>query len=114
MNFMETSGSWIVEAATKPKELLEAFFSGAIKLMPKDSLGHIKGYAEFSSGKVFASSTILPADINFKEVGDYEGGPVVVHVAFIFGDLYLDTLNNALENGESYLNRTVDCKLTRL
>ncbi|HJM83627.1 MAG TPA: hypothetical protein QF720_08585 [Nitrospinota bacterium] len=114
MKFETVSSNWLIEGAKNPKDVIETFVKGIIEYMPENSLGHIKGFVEFDGGRVFASSALIPPDINFTNEGLYSGGPINLYMTLIFGDVDQLILTSAMNNGEKLLRAGVECKLTKI
>jgi len=106
MNFASTSHRWIIEACPiRTEVLIRSLLQTTVKHLPPSSIGHIKGYAEFKQGAVFASSTIIPPDITLQQTGDYQSGIICLNIALIFSNLSREVLTRALESARGYTEK---------
>jgi hypothetical protein len=72
-----------------------------VKRLPDTALGHAKGYVEFQDGTAFASSTVVPPQIDVKCTGEYKGGDMNIHLTLIFVGIEEDVLKTALDQARS-------------
>lgn len=106
MNFTSISCRWTIEACPiRPEVLIRSLLQTTVEHLPLNSIGHVKGYAEFEQGAVFASSTIIPPDITLQQTGDYQGGIICLNIALIFSGLSREVLTRALESAREYTEK---------
>jgi hypothetical protein len=67
---------------------------------------------EFKHGTVFASSTLIPPEVNLQKTGDYQGGSLRLNVTMIFADLSSEIMAAALEMGRKEITRRWNCQMT--
>lgn len=97
MNFNSAARTWVVsECPVGPELLIRSLLEAAVQHLPDESLGHAKGYAEFTGGAVFASTTLIPPDIQIRHQGDYHGGKMDINLVLIFAELDRDVLREAI------------------
>jgi hypothetical protein len=115
MNYSSVCRRWRSGSCQAPPEtLLKALLASAIKKLPEGSLGHAKGYAEYSGGAVFASSTILPPEIKMQQQGEYQGGEIKINLALIFAEMDSEVLEAALGAAHQEAQERWDCQLQEL
>jgi hypothetical protein len=115
MNFNSAARRWEVEACpVSPDLFIRSLLEAAVHRLPDESLGHAKGYVEFDGGAVFASSTLIPPDIQIRRQGDYHGGKMDINLVLIFADLKRDILIEAITLAGAAVAERWSCELTLL
>jgi len=101
MKFASVSGRWFVEDyGGGPEELMRSLAGKVVAELPQDSLGHVKGFAEFDGGEVYVSSTLIPAEVNLSKKGEFKGGAITANMVLVFAGLTAGFLERALELGK--------------
>ena len=115
MNYSSLCRRWRSGSCQAPPEtLLKTLLASAIRKLPPGSLGHAKGYAEYSGGAVFASSTILPPEIKVQQQGKYQGGEIKINLALIFAEVEIEVLERALRAARQEAQERWSCQLQEL
>ncbi len=115
MNYVSISCRWIVDAClARPEVLIKYFLEMAIQHLPENTLGHIKGYAEFDGGAVFASSTLIPPEVKLHQTGDYHGGKMFINVTMIFADQSHEILSQAMDLARQKTTARWHCDLKEI
>ncbi len=111
MKFASVSGRWSVEDYDGgPEELMRSFADKVVLELPKSSLGHVKGFAEFDGGEVYVSSTLIPAEINLSVKGEFKGGAITANMVLVFAELTADIMEHALELGKRKAETVLGCR----
>jgi hypothetical protein len=111
MKFASVSRRWSVEDYDGgPEELMRSLADKVVLELPKDSLGHVKGFAEFDGGEVYVSSTLIPEEINLSVKGAFKGGAITANMVLIFAGLDADIMERALELGKRNAETGLGCR----
>ncbi len=112
MNFTHQSWCWrIAKCTTKPEVLLRSLIEAVVADLPANSLGHIKGYVDFDSGTVFASSTLVPPGVTLDQRGEYHQGAMQIHLTMIFYNLSQAVMAKALALAVEETQQHWDCRM---
>jgi hypothetical protein len=110
MEYVSASRRWKIKGAKNPLEdLVKPLMNAIIEKLPSDALGHAKFYLEYEGGALFASSTLIPPELNTRHTGEYRGGDIVANVTLIFGDLEQDLISDVLLAARRELESTGLC-----
>jgi hypothetical protein len=110
MEFASHSKKWEVQDySDSPEKLIKSVLSACARHLPKDTLGHMKGFLEFARGSVFASSSIIPPEITLRSEGRYSGGKMVLSVTLIFMGLDAEFLNDAVSRAAMEVCERLGC-----
>ncbi|MEJ2685282.1 MAG: hypothetical protein P8Z71_12925 [Candidatus Sulfobium sp.] len=97
MEFSTYSEKWkLSECGVQPYALLRFVLEACSRRLPPDALGHAKAFAEFTGGRVFASSTLTPFGVSLRSEGYYEGGACDVGITLVFMGLTMQFLKDVL------------------
>lgn len=111
MKFASVSGRWsIKDYDGGPKDLMRLLADKVVVELPKDSLGHVKGFAEFDGGEVYVSSTLIPEGINLSAKGEFKGGAITANMVLVFAELTADIMQRALTIGKQNAETGLGCR----
>lgn len=115
MEFSSYSKKWEVQGCSEnPEKLIKSVLGVCAEHLPNTALGHLKGFLEFDSGSVFASSTLIPPEITLRSEGKYSGGDMVLGVTLIFMDLDVEFLSDALSTAAMEVCEHLGCKFKEI